>query len=356
MLGPLKPFFFPVLAAALFAYVVFTFIRPGEKFERPEAKDVAANWSETVSQLGILPVFPPQEDFHVGDIWAVIYSDGRSNSDAAMLNRGLRIGHLDLRSEIIGSARAMPVFAETVELDAKRKFRPQPRAEIAADSQNVDKITLSLTAFPGITLSHTDRSSASLGLRNVGSGASRDDQDFEEIRVPVAETYGVSAEDAYVKFLAWCRVPENAPRCGERYIRNLLAFVIDPNVLKKTDNRYDVAVQIQIVSRVFLTRELEHRRRVSAARGGSLKVSADGTAVSTSLPAPGAVATETGVAAQAATAANAVSQVNDAAQAGKTAAAGGAIVQADGVEVQLREVFQRPVAFGYRAVTLLPKP
>jgi hypothetical protein len=106
---------------------------------------------------------------------------------------------------------------------------------------------------------------------------------------------------------------------------------------------------------VFLTRQVEHRRRTSVARGGSLKVSSDGTAVSpavsTTAPSSNASLIERNGAAS-----SIVSQVADSAQPGKAIALGSAVVQGDGTEIGINEVFQRPVAFGYRALSLsLPK-
>jgi hypothetical protein len=58
-------------------------IRP---FERPipqlDDRDVAESWSDSINRLGILPIYPPEEDFHVGDIWVVIEDQsGTPSSD-----------------------------------------------------------------------------------------------------------------------------------------------------------------------------------------------------------------------------------------------------------------------------------
>jgi hypothetical protein len=271
-----KPALLPIAVIGLFVAFVYREIVPAGPLQRPQAEDVAAEWSESIGRLGILPIFPPQEDFDVGDIWAVI-GDSKKSGDG-LLNRAVRLGHFDLRDDIVATAKSRPIFADTVALNQKENFRPQPRAEVSVEDDK--KINLALTAFPGVTLSHTTRKQASLSLTAFGSGAARDSDDFEEISIPVAETYGASVEQVMTRFEKWCDEDDNKKKCSETYVRSMLAFAVDPAVNNLTKGAYDHEVHIQLVVRVFLTRQVEHRRRTSVARGGSLKVSSDGTAVS----------------------------------------------------------------------------
>src|SRR5436190_16588764 len=60
----------------------------------PTDKDVVAEWNETIRRLGIEPVFPPEEDIYVGDLFAVITADRRpENKDTQrqpLLNRAIK--------------------------------------------------------------------------------------------------------------------------------------------------------------------------------------------------------------------------------------------------------------------------
>jgi hypothetical protein len=332
-----------------FAFIAFKYIWSGEVAKNPDATDVADEWSKSISRLGISPIFPPQEDFYVGDIWAVISQDNVPKS--GLLNRGFRIGHLDLRPDIIQASKSLPIFAPTAVIGEKEKFRSQPRAEATNDAG--DNITLSLAAFPGITLNRAERRAATAGKSFFGSAAERDTEEIEETRIPVAETYGVPVEAAMAKLTQWCTSPENATRCHNRYIRNLLSFGIDPRVGNKTNNQYDVAIQIQVVVRVFLTREIEHHQHISGSRGATIRITGDGTALTTpSSPA----STDPSAVARANAAADNISKAADAAQSRPAGLTGGSIVEVGASDVRLNEVFQRPVAFGYRAINVFPLP
>ncbi len=332
-----------------FAWFGFKYVWSGDVPKSADTHDVADEWSKSISRLGILPIFPPEEDFHVGDVWAVISQDNVPNS--GLLNRGFRIGHLDLRSDIIEASKNLPLFAPTAAIDEKAKFRSQPRAEVARDA--AEGLTLSLAAFPGITLNRAEKKTAAVGQSLFGSAAERDTEEVEETRIPVAETYGAPVEAAMAKLAQWCTAPESAPRCHNRYIRNLLSFGIDPRVGKTTNGQYDIDVRIQVVVRVFLTRTIEHHQRTSGTRGATVRITGDGTAQATaSAPA----STDSAATARANATADNVAKAADAAQSKSAGAAGGSIVQVGAYDVQLNEVFQRPLAFGYRAINLFPLP
>jgi hypothetical protein len=70
--------------------------------------DVAAAWTTSISRLGILPVYPPSEDIHVGDLWGVV----ADAEDTLLLNKAVRLAQINLRDEVVGDARG-PMFADT---------------------------------------------------------------------------------------------------------------------------------------------------------------------------------------------------------------------------------------------------
>src|SRR5262249_28269951 len=150
-----------------------------------DADDIATSWNRSIARLGISPLFPPEEDFHVGDVWVVI-ADGE---DTPLLGKAVRIAHIDLREEIRNTRSGQPFFADTARYAVDEKARRQDPTETEAPPNG--RIFLTLTAFPGLTITHTTRSAGSLGWSIGGLGTGRDDQYVEEIRIPVAETYGV---------------------------------------------------------------------------------------------------------------------------------------------------------------------
>ena len=77
---------------AFFAFVLLV-VRPfGDATENPE-KELATEWNVGIAQLGISPVYPPEEDFYVGDILAVV--SGLALAGARFLGafRSYRGGH-----------------------------------------------------------------------------------------------------------------------------------------------------------------------------------------------------------------------------------------------------------------------
>src|SRR3990170_2050415 len=121
-------------------------IRPWED-PLPPPEDASALWSESVSRLGIEPLFPPQEDFHVGDVYVVISAydeaDGTTREkspDRPLLRKSAKIGHLDLRHISIDTGRA-PVFAQTVVNGDGAVALYQQREEVTAPANENIKVS-----------------------------------------------------------------------------------------------------------------------------------------------------------------------------------------------------------------------
>jgi hypothetical protein len=135
---------------------ILVVIQPFGKVASPTDEDVATAWITSIGRLGILPVYPPSEDIHVGDLWGVV----ADAEDTLLLNKAVRLAQIDLHDEVVEDARG-PVFADTTELAEKLGFRVQPPAEVAPFT---NKISLSLAAFPGIVIRHKIKASGSAGF------------------------------------------------------------------------------------------------------------------------------------------------------------------------------------------------
>jgi hypothetical protein len=130
---------------AIFADVVLfsvETIRPFSPAKVPEAKseDVANEWNISIARLGISPLYPPQEDFFVGDFWAIVVEA----KDTGLIGRGIRIAHIDLSDAIKANSNRESEFNNLVN-PINQKLAQQP------DSGG--QIHLSEIAFPGIALS-----------------------------------------------------------------------------------------------------------------------------------------------------------------------------------------------------------
>ncbi|NKE48594.1 hypothetical protein HB662_27750 [Roseomonas frigidaquae] len=326
----LRRWSWPVIVTGVAIAFALLVVRPFDAAPDPAVEDVAQAWNRSVGRLGVLPVFPPEEDLHVGDLWAFIASDA---SDTPLLGKAVRLAQLDLR-DLLRAPRRRPVFPDTVAREEGGEFRRQPRTELT-DVPPPDAIALTLTAFPGIVIRHSRRvGSTAAGILGA-FGARREILEEEEIRIPVAETYGVHAAAAAGRFDEWCAAPETALLCTDAFARRTLAYAVSDRVLETREGRYVVPVHLRLVTRVFLMREIEHRRARDDGRGASARggPAAPGTAPTTDA-----------------------GEAHLRASLDRAAGAEGAVWRADSAGISLRQVFQRPVVFGMRAVTFALPP
>lgn len=327
---------------------IFVVWRPFEPTIQPTEDDIATAWNESIGRLGITPVYPPTEDLSVGDVWAYIAeidegATGRSFDSRPLLGKAVRIGHIDQRGLILASAR-QPTFAETTEPIAPSKMWRQNRweADRPADVAT-DRIPLSITAFPGVTINHQSRSTAQAGAGSTWFGAQRQSDQQEQIIIKSAETYGIQSIAAISILNDWCAKQKEL--CQDDVVRKILSFTVGDLVLQTTGTpkKYRYRIGVQFVTRVFLMRQIEHRYSNAVARGAALQAGtakAEAPPVAPTDDAPGG-------------------PINGVVQGLAPNAGDGSRlsrISADGFTMSLTETFQRPVAFGYRNVTISLKP
>jgi hypothetical protein len=349
-----KSWFWQGAAAVLVLAFILAIVRPFETTPEPDAEDVATAWNQSISRLGILPIFPPEEDFHVGDVWAVV----ADAEETPLLGKAVRIAHIDIREQIKEARNQQPVFAETADLKQGEKFRRQDRLEITQTGSDDGRIALTLSAFPGITITHATRAAGSLGASLGGLGAGRDDQEIEEVRIPTAETYGVSVPAAFFRLDDWCSDAKTKIYCTDEFVRRVIAFAVSDRALATRDGQYLARLQLRLVTRVFLTREIEHRRRQNIVRGGAVQASSDPSKSTPAASPPPATAnvSESGLGAQNSANLTALAQQTGVAAASRAPEATASLLRGDSTEIGIRDIFQRPVAFGYRAITISLAP
>ena len=340
----LKERFWQVGTVLLFLLFVLFEIRPFNRDADLDAAAVASAWTQSIGRLGIKAVFPPDEDVYVGDIWAVI----TSSENKSLLSRSVRVGHIDLRKEIISARYNKPLFSDTPKFLAEDKFRVLSQFEVENSmSPEENRIALSLSAFPGITISHTKKTSGLFGTILGSIGAGNSEEDTEEIRIPIAETYGVPVEAAISHIKEWCK--ENNDHKGICYgkgARDILAFSVDPAVNKVTDHHYKSEVGLQLITRVFLMREIEHKRGRNSARNAAAESEGG-------LSSPNQTSRNTR---QDTTTSSqneiSIDSTKQPATAQTATTRKVSIATGDSSGINLTEVFQRPLVFGYRAITL----
>ncbi|MBR0684425.1 hypothetical protein JQ594_00725 [Bradyrhizobium manausense] len=310
---------------AVLSFAVF-YVRPFEHVPEPTADDVATAWNKSIGRLGIQPVYPPSEDLYVGDLWAVV----ADSEDTPLLGKSVRVARLDLKSDIIASAPPS-IFADTAEIDAAKKYRPSDRLE--AQQANVgDRITLSLTAFPGIAIVHSKSAAASAG-QTGWFGARRDETQNETIRINTAESYGVPTVNALLKLDDWCSATATKLFCTDAFVRKLVSYAVSDKVLATKEGAYTTRLQLVLVTRVFLTRELEQGASSSTQGTAAAQLAADPTQTSSENDAGKPEGRK------------ALSPTN-------SAGARVSSSRGDSSEISVKQVFQRPLVFGFRGITI----
>ncbi|MER9304243.1 hypothetical protein [Mesorhizobium sp. M0496] len=244
-----------IIWGILFIALVFSYIRPFEKEHTDIESDLAKAWNGTIQRLGLQPLYPPQENFSVGDIWLVASSVSSDGEDATPIDtntlqqHAVRVGHVDLTESIRNNSFIPSLSSTAIAEDGTGKTELLPAA-----SSDVP-VHLTLLSYPGLHISRKVGTSASF-LGGLFSSSRSEDQ-IQDIAIPVAETYGASPLDAMGALYAWCASEDNKPYCEDEIARIYFSYAVNPAVLAVNSQKYSVRLDIVIVDRVYMTRQLD---------------------------------------------------------------------------------------------------
>lgn len=324
----------------------------------PDGRGVVTQWNDTIANLGIEPVFPPEEDIYVGDLFAVISADkrpGKGPRDQPLLNRAVKIEHIDMLAELMETYNELPIFPDT---DKPPKAIQDPWLQKANPNgvfaTHGPRGLLTIAAFPGFTIRH--ERVASGGLTGLGFGlfgSSQQDSDTVELKIPFAETYGVPSALAAGKLTYFCSNPFTKDICKDKTLRNYLSYVAPGVLYKEIDPesgrpRYLVDVEIALVNRVYLTRSIE--QTIQLGRNGAAIMQAVREAASHVKAAPSPQKPDPQTPPDAGSAAEQRTlDIFDRLGADLPGGLVSVIANSDS-EYGLKQTFQRPIVIGYRAV------
>jgi len=335
----------------------------------PAAEDpgVIGDWNSTISKLGIDPVFPPEEDIHVGDLFAVITGDRTTGNDQtapqALLHRSVKLAHLDMTDDLKRTYAMLPMFPDTTpHPDSDREYWKQADSKTGLFEHAAARPILALAGFPGFTIKHDRSGGSGFGAGALGFfGFGRSSRDVEELRIPFAETYGIPTLLATGRLTEYCTDPFTAYVCADTTLRRHLSYIVGPKVWKKrdpTDADYLMEVEIVLVNRAYLTRSIEHLRRVETGEEavGRIATKIRDTAnlvAAVDAHAPAATAqgqTDLAAAAKLDVLKEQISKLLPAEPGGAVSA-----TRLSDSAYEFKQTFQRPVVIGYRAVRYLPE-
>ena len=234
----------------------------------PIEASVADQWNQSISKLGIEPIYPPQEDISVGDVFLVVTGDrlGGGLADSFPV-RALKIAHVDMNTALKAAYAVQPYFPATAKTEADGKGPEQDSADQSIFDPPAIRRHLPLVMLPGLSLVRIRETTAGLGagsalLGSLGAGASAEQS--LELKIPAAETYGVPSLVARRHFERFCADPETEAYCTETGAREELSSLLGNTVLAKVEDKtnphrgaYRLIVEIYLISRIYLTRSVE---------------------------------------------------------------------------------------------------
>ena len=238
---------------------------------------VEENWNRTIGSLGVVPIFPPEEDLVVGDVLALIIRDDdpdpevdRNNdnlSQKSFVTRTVKLAHIDVISDLELAYSPLPVFpaagAPPLRDTVARKF-----------GDGVLQANLPRAAFPKLKIQGVDNAAGGIsgGVNGAGYGAGR--QELVEFELADVRTYGLPSVRALEKLEEYCG--ERKTICTEatarKHLRRVVGDRIDRRYFAKNGELvYAIKVEIVMVYRVYLTSAIRDLRRASRARSGFLR-------------------------------------------------------------------------------------
>jgi hypothetical protein len=342
---------------------------------------VAAAWNEAVSLLNIEPIYPPQEDVYVGDIYAVV-----TRADRGFLGRSIKLWHVDLSDQIKDAYLNVPMFPTLAPADNNQSAWEQGTSDDLFG--NGQRKALPLVAFPGFKIRSSRQAEAALSSGSSLShwfgglfGFARDNDEIEELQFPRSETYGVNAVVASSALGLFCKDERSLPLCTENGARRMLSMVVGEGIWKpeidpksKTETgRYAMGVELMLINQVYLTRSIVHVHSANSNRGQTVQLIAKLKMLTEDdwiAPNASSAKSEPGSAGQANDSnagtgnkqtENALVEaqrvriqgiINELVQADPSLRAGA--YSFDGRNITLNQSFPRPIAFGFRGVRMVP--
>ena len=199
----------------------------------------------------------------------------------------------------------------------------------------------------------TSDGSAATGLTGspgwFNFGASR--AASQKLVLGVVETYGIDAVAGERALKDFCTMEANRDLCTEAVARKYLRYLLGDRIFEKHFDRdtqafqYDLTIQVIMVSRIYLAREILEQWSSLVGEGGGAEAA---------LPGTGEAVKPTDQPKSAGDASNPLEQRLEAVERQlSNAKEGGAIVyrSSAGTDILLDQKFPRPVAIGYRSVT-----
>jgi len=253
-----------------------------------DEQTVSQQWNIAIQKLGIEPVYPPEEDIMVGDIFAIISEDEYDEHKNGVENESLartsiKIYHKDLSSIIDNDLAHTYLFKDNLTtrfvaaIDNDKMALPDGTSSSMFDTV-VHRSSLPIATFPAFKIYKTNSiwTSASFNsFPNLFVHGSLKSDLATEVKIENSTTYGISALDAANALDHFCRF-EMAPACSDTGLRKLLSnkagkHIYDVIKSKSTPTHCRMKVEVGLINRVYLTQSIKTSLLRENVVGGDLK-------------------------------------------------------------------------------------
>ncbi|MEB2843065.1 hypothetical protein GAO09_27005 [Rhizobiales bacterium RZME27] len=297
-------------------------------------ENIAIVWNDAIARLQIEPIYPPQEDLYVGDVFLTLQqSAGAAETSIGKVSkvfagRGIRIANIPLRDNITKAPYMLDLAgrAGTVGSPAER-----PIAAVGPQSDAFDParmaVTLSSVAFPGFSVKHHVH--ARTGW--LPFGFDRQSSETEEIAISSIHTYSVPAPESIRQLLLYCKSEATGINCTDDFARAQLAYSLGEDVNRQVNGQYIYQINVSLVRQVFLAGKIKSTRHSGenlTATVGRGKAGGDKASDETAGETPSSLV-----------------------------ASEGHLSESGSWQTMLDQTFDPPIAFGYRSISVaIPLP
>jgi len=308
---------------------------------------VEEEWNSAITKLGVEPVYPPEEDINVGDVFAIVTHDSLPQFrivNSALANHAVRLWRLDLSEEVASNYKNTYVFPRNASGTPPKEGAARQPSSSSIFTLVEQRSDLPIVSFPRFRVSDSRgaKFSAPAFLFSGFWSAESNSNAEMEVAITKTQTYGIPYLVAQNALLNFC-TKEFPLACDDSAVRTALSTRLGSQIWECSTNKdtneksYRLKVEVGLINRVFLTSAIE--THLVRGRGIAGQASSQGP-----YPKPAPLARTTNP-----------SGKDEGGADGKTDAASGSATEKDELAVLFDGApLDRPVAFAFESVRYTP--
>jgi hypothetical protein len=272
-----------ILISLLTGYVVSQSFSKDPTSSETDDDLVPRQWIGAIRKYGVQAVFPPSEDVHVGDIYAILVdSDAESVPGKNKYSRRLELNpsraiRIYRYTEILQDAQKdqesvfqFPAAAEhrAPSGSERSQFQPSSNCNGSECYQRVARPHIPIAVFPDFLNKNETRNEVSVNwisrFVNFVFSSSSSQNSNTSIEIPLVETVTVSAHSAAVHAAEYCLTTAGNQICDENYVRSQLKSLVGDAIFGNSSGDTNktqappVPVRLIMIRSVFATRSIRY--------------------------------------------------------------------------------------------------